>query len=219
MSSNDISSVEKYSPEDIKNHREVYETAVCVRLFRLVKKVQNPALQDFLFDVLARIPLETWIFPSSYSHHMPDERGYLGNLIHTERVVRIAEIIANCRELEEPALSELIVEAILHDSAKHGLDCSDNKINHNHPILVEKYCTDNGIEVPGGMAVHTRIFEVIARHMGRWGYDKEKSPDVPRFVPLVLNNVAILHLADAIAAHMPEFTDISSIVNIKDSMS
>lgn len=156
------------------------------QLLTAIDTIQDQEIHDFtLYVVLAADP-RNWECATSRSHHQPDERGEMGNTLHTLRVLKMTEIILTSTDKTEYEKDISRSVSILHDCCKRGIDGSWGYTVPDHPHLVELLIKNAGIEVPD-----KRIIEGIRAHMGIWG----KPPYIPK---LTVEDIA--HLSDCISA-------------------
>ncbi len=155
-------------------------------IYEQVEKIQSKEIKTLVKAALERGPQTFWSKPSGMFHHHPDERVEGGNVLHTLRVIKIAELICNCTELGQLELDQIRAAAILHDVMKFGLDGNSNIIlTKEHPRLMSEWLTK---EFQGDHSVG-EICIIIERHMGKWGIPK---------CPVSLRVEDILHLADCL---------------------
>jgi len=155
-------------------------------LYEQVEKIKSKDIKDLVKAALVKCPQTFWVKPSGKFHHHLDERTEGGNVLHTLRVIKVAELICNCTELGQLEIDQIRAAAILHDIMKFGLDGNSNIIlTKEHPRLMSEWLTK---EFQGNYSVG-QICIIIERHMGKWGIPKS---------PVSLRAEDILHLADCL---------------------
>ena len=171
------------------------------RLIAEADKIQDPAIREFTQLVLCVSAEGNWRGISGYNHHLQDERGEWGNLIHTLRVLTIVNVLCDLLNLLQRDRDVLRSAAILHDSCKHGVDAEYEKIlSWTHPQLVAELVSRAGIEYL------QPVKECIEQHTGRWG-------SVPcnwagaMVLAGAIGNITLpflLHVADCIESNLPD---------------
>jgi hypothetical protein len=175
-------------------------------LLKRAISINTPRLKEFTLRVIKELPESVWKLPSSFYHHLPDERGEWGNAIHSIRVCDTAMILADSLLVYGESLDSLKSATLLHDVGKHGP-------NGNLKIIQTSY---HPFEVAGMIEVlgfdpkdYQDVLLPIEGHMGRW--TKHVPTWLPDFLKLqkigdtsfrVVDNTMLLHLADCIAARM-----------------
>lgn len=155
----------------------------------LLNGIPDPEVKQFTSNVLKVIPPKLWTIPAASRHHMHDERREYGNLLHTVRVLRICDVLADIADMNQRDRSELFSAAILHDVMKRG-PWGDYPYTHDeHPGWMADFMEALPSEYEG----KHRIAEYIRWHTGRWG----KPP-----TEVVIEPQDALHIADAVAAHL-----------------
>ena len=158
-------------------------------LAKLTNHINNNDIRIFVCNVLRIAPSESWSKKASKNHHMVDERGDYGALLHTIRVTKM--VIALCDVINRNGIDKdiLIASAILHDSCRYGIDGKWSYTLPNHPKLVRELTKKNNIDC----LYSEQIFDIIDSHMGKWGE--------PAFVPNI-DSKSILHIADCALARL-----------------
>jgi hypothetical protein len=135
------------------------------KLYAEIEKINDAGIKDFTRKVVDTAPVNSWKMPSSRDHHMKDECGEWGNLIHTLRVVRVCDIFADIKALNQEDRDILRSAAILHDSCKHGVNAEAVYIYREHPRLVDILVKKSGANCDQ----RNKIMYCVNAHMGRWG--------------------------------------------------
>lgn len=175
-------------------------------LLNRANRIQSPRLKDFTQRVIQELPESVWKLPSSFYHHLPDERGEWGNAIHSIRVHDTAMILADSLLIHGESLDSLKSSSLLHDVGKHGPEGNLKIIQTSkHPFEVRDMVARLGFDPE----VYQDVLIPIEGHMGRW--TKNNLNWLPDFLTLkkiegesvkVVDNSMLLHLADCIAARI-----------------
>lgn len=158
-------------------------------------KIIDPELKHQVLKAIDGAPVDSWKKASARDHHVRDECGEWGNLIHTVRVVRICNTLADILELPPRAKDILRSAALLHDSCKHGVRAEARFIYREHPQLVKQLVSKIGVDL------FPDVIDAIEQHMGRWGtvqcdWTAENKITIP----------FLLHAADCIEARLTDMT-------------
>ncbi len=160
-----------------------------VELYSQIGLISDSSIRAFVQDMISLERSSFFTQPASWDHHLLDERGESGNLLHTIRVVKIVLVLAEACSMTKDCRDILLASAILHDLGRY--DLKGRYSGKNHPALVRKMAEEHDLTC--------RFYEVtmdmIEKHMGKWGD--------PPFTPKVGMD-AILHLADCVEANLPE---------------
>ena len=168
------------------------------RLKREIQFIRDEDIRKFTLNMIEITPENSWRLPSSRDHHLRDECGEWGNLIHTLRVVVICDWLSDILNLTPIERDILKSAAILHDSCKHGVNAEAAWIYREHPQLVRLLVDQSG----AACSQKEAILSIIESHMGRWGY-------LPQFWSerkVTLN--FLLHVADCLEARMGQIISI-----------
>ena len=163
-----------------------------------VKKIQDEQLRECTQEVIEAAPINSFKLPSSRDHHLKDECGQWGNLIHTLRVVSICDTLADVLMPEQYQKDELKSAAILHDICKHGVNAEAVFIYREHPQLVRQLVSKARI------VANEDVLSAIEQHMGRWGVAKCDWSDGK------ITLAFLLHAADCIEARADQMLAIGS---------
>jgi len=162
-----------------------------VELYRQVHLIFNPSIRDFVLNMLSYAPPGFYERRASTEHHLPDERGENGNLLHTIRVVSMVLVIVDISTIKGNEKDVLVASAILHDLCRYGLEDEFERSCENHPQLVRRMAEDHSLTCD----CYDLIMRIIECHMGRWGS--------PQFIPHISLD-GVLHFADCICARALE---------------
>ena len=151
--------------------------------------IRSKELRELVRRVVDQLPEAFWKREASKMYHPADERGEGGNLIHTLRVIKVADRILDTTTYNSLARDVMRGGAILHDSQRHGPDGSSRVTVKEHPRLA-KALLDSLVEeqVPGVK----ELGSILEKHMGKF-----QNPSYPvSEIPLS----DILHIADFLAS-------------------
>lgn len=182
-----------------------------------INMIQNDAIKSFTRAMLMAVNT-FWEAPASITgkYHPPDERGKGGDVLHTQRVVRITKILAESMERDDYETDVLLSAALLHDIRKNrewapGVISGDKL----HPLQVDLLFKQvrerelsKGLE-QGSLTTELdsntidKILRLVRCHLGPW------SP-IPEVVP-VTPFEATVHWADAIAAKLHKVIDFPDV--------
>lgn len=209
--------LEAFGSEDSEPSEQTQgEDEILAPLLSEISLIQDKGVRSFVRAVLLNAPKLFWTGPSSCSgkYHPPDERGEGGNVLHTKRVVRIAQIMAVSQERSSVETDVVIAACILHDLTK-VIEGYDGKMYTDpmHPYTVDKIVTklhekdmedeqealkrSNTLEADD--LVIFQIMKCIRTHLGIW------SP-IPETIPSVTVEW-IVHLADNLASKLHMLVD------------
>jgi 23S rRNA maturation-related 3'-5' exoribonuclease YhaM len=170
------------------------------RLCEEILKIKDESLKFIVQKSLDRIPPYFWTMSSSSTgkHHPKDEFAEAGEILHTLRVCKIADLIM---ESHPQFINQDIVKAacILHDGARLGLDWNepaDHTVDE-HPMLMADLFYIVAEEV--GYTFAEDVRHAIEAHTGKWGDIQPHSLEA-----------MVVHFADSIAAkyYMNELEEI-----------
>ena len=160
-------------------------------LLSFLPLIKNLEIRHFTESILDAVPDVFWTIPSSKSHHPDDERGPEGNVIHSERVVKLVRVMAEGTQLSSDEIDCLTSAAMIHDGCRRGLFGNNEYTVPDHPSLIRQLASNHSITC----GYDADIFSLIERHMGKWG----EQPYWPEITP-----ATILHMADMVSAHAEE---------------
>ena len=151
--------------------------------------IRNKELRGLVRRVIDQLPEAFWTREASKMYHPADERGEGGNLIHTLRVIKVADRILDTTTYSSPTRDIMKASAILHDSQRHGPDGTSRVTVKEHPQLA-KALLDSLVEeqVPG----IEELGNILEKHMGKFQNPSYPVSDIP------LSD--ILHIADYLAS-------------------
>ena len=173
-----------------------------VRLFKSeLRMIRDPEIKKFVKKVFEYIPEHGFTTAASTSgkYHPKDERGHLGNVAHSKKVVIWANIYAEAFEITDRLrLDILTASSILHDLGRRGLGkkASPHTLREHASIMtgpLEKAQAEIKLDI----RVFNSIKDCVRYHNGKWT-EKEIRKSISEYTRLEL----IVHLADMAASKM-----------------
>lgn len=161
------------------------------KLYSIVSTIRDTDIRAFTLRMLHAAPKSFWTGSASRHHHMEDERGKFGNLLHTIRVAKLARMLCDVGSFSTMQTDIVTSAAVLHDVCRHGVDGTAERSVKEHPKLVRKLAKEHRLSCTGSNA----IFRIVEVHMGKWGID----PYVP-----ALSMSSVVHIADVVIARFAE---------------
>lgn len=198
------------------------EEEILAPLLDEINLISDEAVQSFVRSILLKADI-FWLIPSSFSgkYHPQDEHNAGGNVLHTKRVVRIANVISDSYCLSTDEKDLILAACILHDVTK-GIDSEEKGMFHYdpmHPYTVGQFVVDcqrwdkeHGKDNMSSSLFITedqmqQIMRLIRCHLGPW------SP-VPETYPITYMDY-IVHVADNVASKLHTFIADSELINDK----
>lgn len=196
------------------------ENSILSPLIDEIEMIHDVNIKSFVKSVLIRAD-SFWDIPSSFSgkYHPKDEHNKGGNVLHTKRVVRTAEIISESYSLSKEEKDLVYAACLLHDITK-GVKSKDDSesfyYDPMHPYTVGKFvekCQEHDKKYAGESQSSTlfvseeviqSILRLVRCHLGPW------SP-VAETVPITYLEV-IVHLADNIASKVHNIIDGKNVI-------
>jgi HD superfamily phosphohydrolase YqeK len=189
-------------------------------LLEEIGSIDDEGIKSFVRSLLLKAST-FWEIPSSFSgrYHPPDEHGPGGNVLHTKRVVRVAEVISDSYALSIEERDLIIAAGLLHDITK-GIPSEEVgmfQYDPMHPYTVNKFVSDcirYDKEYANDSHSSTlfiseenvqSILRLVRCHLGPW------SP-VPETYPITYMDY-IVHLADNIASKVHVIIEDSQLIN------
>ena len=203
--------------EDISFKANEEEDKLLAPLMDEIDLISNQQIKLFVRSVLLQAKT-FWKIPSSFSrkYHPVDEHGSGGNVLHTKRVVRVAQVISDSYGLITQEKDVVYAACLLHDVTK-GIAYDDNKedffYDPMHPYRVGafvKKCQENDKKYGSESASSTlfldeetvqSILRLVRCHLGPW------SP-IPETVASTYMDM-IVHLSDNVASKLHTIVEIS----------
>lgn len=193
---------------------QLQENEILEPLIEEIELITNPKIMSFVRSMLLKAG-PFWYIPASFSaeYHPPDERGQGGNVLHTKRVVRACQLLADSFALEYEERDLLYAAALIHDITKGVVWESNGQPSYDpmHPYTVERYLRMARIEDQRYTSEFQSstlfldeesaqaIMRLVRCHMGVW------SP-IPETYPMYSLEM-ILHSADHLASHLHWIVD------------
>lgn len=191
-------------------------------LINEINIISDEAIRSFVRSVLIKSEL-FWEIPASFSgkYHPQDERSTGGNAIHTKRVVKIANTIAESYSLSIEEKDILIAAALIHDISKGIIPKGSTEARYDpmHPYTVGSFIEscrvhDKNFSSDSDSStlyvsedVIQSILRLVRCHLGPW------SP-VPETYPITYLDF-ILHISDNVASKLHTFIEDSELINPK----
>lgn len=184
------------------------ENAKIKPLLEEIELIKNQSIQYFVRSLLVKAH-EFWFAPADNQEgHPSDEYETGGMVLHTQRVVRTAALLADAYGLEEHERDLVIAAAILHDLTKALILREDEDMFYDpmHPYTVDAFLRSVSSEdkMFGDESKSSTMYlkeETIAQimrlvrcHLGLY------SP-VPETIPITTTDM-VVHLADLIAINV-----------------
>lgn len=194
------------------------ENSILEPLLEEIDLIQDPMIASFVRSMLLKAHI-FWEIPSSFSgrYHPPDEREEGGNVLHTKRVVRTAEILCESYGLGTFDKNLIFAACILHDLTKGVLWPGEELPSYDpmHPYTVDRaFHAARNMDIMNSETESSvlsindeyvqQILRLIRCHMGPW------SP-IPETIPTTIEEM-IVHLADNIACKLHVIVDGDEII-------
>lgn len=209
--------VQKHESFSLKEENDILQP-----LLEEIDLISDDTIKSFVRSILLRAEI-FWKIPSSFSgkYHPADEHNEGGNVIHTKRVVRVANIMSDSYSLSAEEKDLVLAACLLHDLCK-GVVSEDKcsfQYDPMHPYTVGKFithCQNDDKKFANesqsstlflGEDIVQSILRLIRCHLGPW------SP-VPETYPITYLDY-IVHLADNIASKIHTVIEDSELINPK----
>jgi hypothetical protein len=207
--------VQRSEPSSFKEENLILEP-----LMEEIELISDDAIRSFVRAILLRAN-HFWNIPSSFSgkYHPADEHGQGGNVLHTKRVVRIANVMGDSYTLSSEERDVVLAACLLHDVCKGVQNKEDDDCRYDpmHPYtvgkLVERCQKEDKNFANESMSstlfvseetVHS-ILRLVRCHLGPW------SP-IPETYPITYLDY-IVHLSDNIASKLHTVIEDSELIN------
>ena len=132
------------------------------QISKLVFKIDNIRLNRVLNILKTQVPDYFFIKPSSSSgkYHPQDEFCTGGLVLHTLRVIEVADLLCDVHDITGERRQDILEACIFHDSIKYGNPDQNNvKTVKEHPVLPAFY-----------LDISTKVDSLIRTHSGKF-YD------------------------------------------------
>jgi len=154
------------------------ESSAKAMLEQATNLIMDPALKTLVKTCLKTIPKEFYAAPSSSTgkYHPADEINKGGLVLHTCRVVEMAQHLADFYEISQKDRDVLTAGLILHDSCKGGEPWEVYAKDHG------EVAAEHISKAKGGNTEDAKLVQrVAARHMAQWSQsaDGKRTPMVP----------------------------------------
>jgi hypothetical protein len=190
------------------------EDVILEPLLEEIGLIEDENISSFVRSILVR-STDFWLMPSSFSgkYHPKDEHGEGGNVLHTKRVMRVAQILAESYGLTDEEKDMVFAAVLLHDIKKGNRYGDDTKFTYDpmHPYTVGQFvkkCQDEDRKFASESQSSTlylaedivqSILRLVRCHLGPW------SP-VPETSPVTYLDM-IVHIADNVASKVDYVVD------------
>lgn len=157
-----------------------------------MSSISDDSIRSWTMSMMAHAPQAFWDKSASSTgkYHKEDENGQYGQVIHTLRVIAVAEHLVRMADLSDIERDILISAASLHDICKYGVDGQSEHTLSEHPQLVKSLWEMNLLILPK-CEYDSQIIGTILQHSGRWG-------GLPHPPATILGK--LLHIADFISS-------------------
>ena len=116
-------------------------------LYAIVRAIENAEIFGFTMHLLNVAPKSFWERPASHNHHPEDERGEYGDIIHTIRVAKTADILCQIQNITGVSRDMVISAAVNHDLCRYGLNDDSDKTVPEHAQLIRQLAKIHEITV------------------------------------------------------------------------
>lgn len=194
------------------------EDRILEPLLKEINLIKDESIKSFVRSILLRAK-SFWQIPSSFSkkYHPMDEHNEGGNVLHTKRVVRAANIMCQSHSLIDEDRDIVLAACLLHDLTK-GMDVDKDLFQYDpmHPYTVGlfvKKCQEHDKNYASEGQSSTiylsedivqSILRLVRCHLGPW------SP-VPETNPITYLDM-IVHLSDNIASKLHYIVDGDDVI-------
>jgi len=196
------------------------ENEILDSILNEINLINDESIKSFVRSILIKAD-SFWKIPSSFSgkYHPADEHGEGGNVLHTKRVVRIANLLCESYNLSLEEKDIVISACLIHDVCKGVKNMDSNKFEYDpmHPYTVGKFIsncqkTDKQFSSESESStlylsedIVQSILRLVRCHLGPW------SP-VPETYPITYLDY-IVHIADNIASKIHSIIEDSDLIN------
>jgi HD superfamily phosphohydrolase YqeK len=194
------------------------EDKILLNLLKEINLIKNASIKSFVRSVLLKAE-DFWKIPSSFSEEKNpiDEHGIGGNIIHTKRVIRIAEHICDSYMVNQEDRDMVYAACLIHDVTKAKIDNNGGYIYDEFHVYTVDSFVDSCVEKDKKYAsegdsstlylknsITDLILRLVRCHRGPW------SP-VPETYP-TSNAEMIVHLSDHIACNLHGIIDGETVI-------
>jgi len=188
-------------------------------LLEEIDLILDENIKSFVRSILFKADI-FWEIPSSFSgkHHPMDEHGVGGNVLHTKRSVRVAQVLCDSHALPQEEKDIVIAAILLHDITK-GVPKADQSgylYDPLHPYTVGLFvrkCQEEDKNYASELQSSTlflseeivqSILRLVRCHLGPW------SP-VPETIPVTYLDM-IVHMADNVSSKLHHIVDGENVI-------
>jgi hypothetical protein len=188
-------------------------------LLEEIDLILDENIKSFVRSILFKADI-FWEIPSSFSgkHHPMDEHGVGGNVLHTKRSVRVAQVLCDSHALPQEEKDIVIAAMLLHDVTK-GVPKADQSgylYDPLHPYTVGLFvrkCQEEDKNYASELQSSTlflseeivqSILRLVRCHLGPW------SP-VPETIPVTYLDM-IVHMADNVSSKLHHIVDGENVI-------
>lgn len=173
-----------------------------LKLFKSeLRMINDPEIREFVKEVFKYVPEHgfTTTASTSMKYHPKDERGHLGNVVHSKKVVRWAHIYAEAFSVTDSLrLDILTASGVLHDLGRRGLGSKPSPHTlRAHASIMTGPLEKAQAKVKLDIRVFNSIKDCVRYHNGKWT-EKEINKPISEYTRLEL----LVHLADMAASRM-----------------
>ena len=170
-----------------------------------LRLIENPHVRAVVLEILSRAPEHFYTQPSSSTgkYHPADEFSEGGNILHTRRVVKLADELCHAYGRSGIERDKILGAAMIHDSAQYGWGAEAERysqMGHEGAVRVHTYEDLHHWDFYDDVSLLARA------HAGRWGpsvvWDSVTQLGLPELA-------ALLHIADYIASRRYVTIDVN----------
>ncbi|MHA1232869.1 MAG: HD domain-containing protein [Candidatus Helarchaeota archaeon] len=160
--------------------------------------IQNKAIKELIRKILILAPNYFWSIRSSNKgmHHPIDENRKEGLILHTKRVVYLANQLCRMENIKGIERDKLLGAMIIHDICSRGIENEPLSYSPNeHPFYIRKLTKNLN-----NLKHYDEIISIAEGHFGRW---------TPKEYRIKGNKLTKLgHIADYIASRKEIYIQI-----------
>ena len=128
--------------------------------------IRDKELRELVRKVVEKLPEAFWKREASKFYHPTDERGEGGNLLHTLRVIKVADKMLDTTTYNSLARDIVRGGAILHDCQRHGPDGTARVTVKEHPKLARELI--ESLIGEGAPRKWELLLDIVEKHMGKF---------------------------------------------------
>ena len=162
-----------------------------------LSKFTDEGIKNFVRKCIEDYPGYFWTAPASGTgkYHDEEENGEGGLIVHTKRVLKLAEELSIFYGLNYWETDIIFAASILHDSWCKGLNSSTDRTGTDvfHPLYVQHRFPYLGYgEGTIDERTYDEIMLCVSSHSARWSVAKQLNVD--KKLPTYLNSLTILQV-------------------------